>query len=100
MHLISPLGQPEGVGTGRAADVKNGSGRGRQVSEHDLLCAGKLQLRRSRREPTLLRYLVVVARDFFGESWPWYFIHLGVAPTGYSPALGASPRPSRFGLSS
>jgi hypothetical protein len=80
MHLISSLGQPEGVGTGGAADIENGSGRGRQVSQHDLLGAGKLQLRRPRRKPALLRYLLTVAGDLFGDHWPWCFIHRHIDP--------------------
>ena len=71
--MISPLGQPKGVGTGRAPDIENGSRRGWQVSKHDLLRARKLQLRRPRRKASFLRYFLIVAGDLFGELWPSCF---------------------------
>src|SRR5262245_32152721 len=80
MHSISPVGQPEGVDTGSTADIENGRGRWWQIAKHDLLCARKLKLPRSRREASFLRNLLVVAGDLPGEIRPLCFLHGVVIP--------------------
>src|SRR5262249_8041877 len=97
MHLISPLGQPEGVGTGRAADIENGRRWRWQIAKHYLLPARDLPPRGSRGKASLLRYFIVVAGDLFGELRRWWLFHLRIAPGHSSPGHIPSSTPGPGG---
>ena len=68
VHVVPLLGEPEGVGSGRAAHVEHDAGRRSKVAGDELPCPRPLEGEVGLFEPALLATQGVVAQDLVGRA--------------------------------